>query len=176
MKKLSMLFVAAISAMALAGCKKEDSNGPWFDLPYSRQFDIPAGIGAFAVHHFYLQNIPSRYVSALMQQGKTDADVTSILTTQATLTGVFGDADFGIVDQVSLRIYHESDPTDYVEIAYRQPVPLDPGNTLPLIPSLADSKRLASADYFSLDLAVWLRGTTTDNTSVQLDLLLKATY
>lgn len=176
MFKFRLSILALLAILLTTACKKDNDLGPGFDLNYSQQFDIPAGIGGFAVHHFYLKNIPSRYVQSLTQQGKTDADVTGILTTKAELTGIFGDADFSFVDQVSLRIYHESDPTDYIEVAYRQPVPLDPGNVLSLIPTLADSKRLVSADRFSMDVVLWLRNTTLDNTQVQLNLQLKATY
>lgn len=176
MKNIRLAGFALLLLLSFAGCKKDDDLGPGFDLNYNQQLVIPAGIGGFDVHHFYLKNIPSRYLSTLQQQGKTDADITGVLTAQAELNGIFGDADFSFVDQVSVRIYHESDPTDYVEIAYRQPVPLDPGNRLPLIPSLADAKRFVSADRFSLDVVLWLRNTTVDNTEAQLSLTLKATY
>ena len=176
MKKFRAPAALLFILLAFAACKKDEQATPGFDLAYTQQFDIPAGIGNFAVHHFYLKNIPSRYAQALVQQGKTDADVKGIITTAAVLSGVYGDADFSFVDQVSVRVYHESNPNDYIEVAYRQPVPLDPGNSLPLIPSLADSKRLVSADRYSVDVVLWLRSTTIDNTQAQLNLQFKAEY
>lgn len=176
MKKLRTPGLLFLLLLAFAGCKKDEEVTPGFDLVYNQAFDIPAGIGNYAVHHFYLKNIPSRYAQALVQQGKTDADVKGIITTSAVLSGVYGDADFSFVDQVSIRVYHESDPNDYIEVAYRQPVPLDPGNTLPLLPSLANSKRLVSDDRFSVDVVLWLRSTTVDNTQAQLNLQFKAEY
>jgi hypothetical protein len=157
-------------------CNKADDQAPGFDLIYQQEFIIPPGIGSFDVHHFQIENIPSRYQQTLDLQGKTDADITGVLTTQAVLGGIFGDADLSFIDQVSVRVYDESDPTDYVEIAYRYPVPLDPGNTLPLIPSLADSKRFFKNARFSIDVVLWLRNTTQDETPVRLNLGMKATY
>lgn len=168
-----LLFFAAIAGLS---CNKSDDQAPGFDMVYLQDFTIPPGIGAFEVHHFQIENIPSRYQQYLDQHGKTDSQITGIITAQATLGGIFGDANLDFIDQVSLRVYDESDPTDWVEIAYRQPVPLDPGNTLPLIPTLADAKRFFKNSRFSLDVVFWLRNTTLDETPLRLDLQMKATF
>lgn len=169
--------VFALFALLLANvsCNKED-NSPGFDLFYQREFSIPAGIGVFQIHHFELKNIPSRYAETLLQYGKTDADITQIVTKEASLSGVFGDADLSYIDEVSVRVSRENDLTDYIEVAYRQPVPLDPGNELPLIPSLADSKRIVQNDRLNLDVVIRLRTTTVDETSARLVLVLKAKF
>lgn len=175
MQNKILLLLLSVALLGFS-CKKDDGPRPGFDLIYQQEFIIPAGISAFDVHHFQIENITSRYQQSLDQQGKTDADITGVLTQQATLSGIFGDADFSIVDQVSVRIYDASDPTDYVEIAYRYPTPLDPGNSLPLIPSLADAKRFIQNPRFSLDVVIWLRNTTQLETDVRLNLQMKATY
>ncbi len=165
----------AVIAFCMAGCKKED-NTPGFDLIYQEEFALPAGIGPFVTHHFYLQNLNTRYAALLDQYGKTDGDVTRILTLQASLIGIFGDANFNIVEEASLRVYQESDPNGFIEAAYRFPTPIDPSNTLDLIPSLADTKRIMNQDRFSIDLALRLRGTTVDEIPVRLNLQMKANY
>ena len=156
-------------------CRKED-QAPGFDMIYQQEFTIPAGIGVFQVHHFYLKNLATRYEQYLAQHGKTDGDITGVITSQAVLNGIFGDANLNFVDQVSLRVYDEANPSDYIEIAYRQPVPLEPGNSLALIPSLADCKRLMTGSRFSMDVVFWLRNSTGLETDLRLDLQLKATY
>jgi hypothetical protein len=175
MKKIAFALLAASLLMGIA-CNKNDDVAPGFDMIYRQNFTIPAGIGVFDVHHFQLKNIPTRYQQLLEQHGKTDADITGILTARAALSGIFGDANLQFVEQVSVRVYDESDPTDYVEIAYRQPTPLDPGNALPLIPSLADSKRFMTGTRFAVDVVLWLRNTTQEESDVRLDLDLKATF
>jgi hypothetical protein len=167
------LFCAALLGFS---CKKDDDQVPGFDMLYQQDFTIPAGISSFVVHHFQITDIPTRYQQSLTQYGKTDADIKGIITAQAALTGIFGDANFDIIDQVSLRAFDESNPNDYIEIAYRYPVPLDPGNNLPIIPSLADSKRFFKNSRFNLDVVIWLRGTTQTETEVRLNLQMKATY
>lgn len=170
------LFSLIFSMLLLLSCNKDRNTGPGFDMVYQHDFTIPAGIGAFVVHHFYIKDVPTRYQQLLTQHGKTDAEILDIITASASLDGIFGDADFGLVEQASLRVYDASDPTDYVEIAYRQPVPPDLGNTMGLVPSLADAKRFMTSTRFSMDLALWLRNTTQQETDTRLSLTLKARY
>ncbi|MBK7935808.1 MAG: hypothetical protein IPJ82_01365 [Lewinellaceae bacterium] len=175
--KFYLSIVAFTAILFLSGsCTKVNDQAPGFDMLYQHEFYIPAGIGVFDVHHFQIENIPTRYNEYLAQHGKTNEEITGILTSQATVGGVFGDADLAFIEQVSVRVYDKSDPSDWVEIAYRQPVPLDPGNSLPLIPSLADAKRFLSDSRFSIDVVLWLRNTTQLESQVRLDLQLKATY
>lgn len=171
-----LLHALLLLLLLSASCKKKEDTRPGFDLQYQTQFDIPAGLGPFVVHHFYLRNIPTRFEQTLLQNGKLKEDIAAILTTQANLGGIFGDADFEFIEQISVRVYNETDPNGAIEAAYRFPVPLDPGNNLPLIPSLADLKDILEEPRFSLDVALWLRKTTQIETSVRLDLQFKAVY
>lgn len=168
-------FVVLLSILGIS-CHKEESLGPGFDMVFQRNFSIPPGIGIFDVHHFQLKNIPTDWEKYLSLHGKTAEDIASVLTAQATLGGVYGDADLSPIDRISVRIYEESEPNDYVEIAYRDPAPLDTGNLLPLIPSLADSKRFFVNPRFSLDVVIYLRRTTTEQSDVQLNLTMHANF
>lgn len=174
MKKL-IYGILLLSVFSMFSCRKDDL-APGFDMTYHQEFTIPAGINVFQVHHFYLKDIPTRYQQYLGQHGKTDADVADMITATAALNGTFGDANLNFVDQVSLRVYNEANPADFIEIAYRQPVPLEPGNSLPLIPSLADYKRFMTGPYFSMDVSFYLRNSTVVETDLQLDLQVRATY
>ena len=127
-------------------------------------------------HHFYFDNLNTRYEALLSQYGKTDKEVLRILPAQASLAGIFGDLDFSIVEEVSLRVYTNSDKTDYIESAYRYPTPINPSNTLDLLPSLADCKRVMADNRFGIDLAIRLRNTTADEMPVRLSLQFKASY
>jgi hypothetical protein len=175
MKKSAFYMLLLLGLSAALSCRKNEER-PGFTLNYQEDLLIPAGIGSFDVHYFYLPNIPTRYVEALAQHGKADADIVRILATTATLNGVFGDANFNFINEVSLRVYDEANPSNKVEIAYRLPVPLEPGNTLPLIPNDTDFKRLMTGSRFGLELVLWLRNTTQMDTDVRLELQVKAEY
>ncbi len=156
-------------------CKK-DHIGPGFDLIYQRDFLLAPGLGPFVTHHFYFRDIPTRFQTLLRENGKTEADIQAVITRQASLVGIFGDADFSVVEEASLRVFTESDPKGLIEAAYRFPTPIDRSNVLDLIPSLANTKRVMANERFSIDLALRLRRNTTDETPVRLSLTLRATY
>lgn len=167
--------LAAGCILAFSACKKEDA-APGFDMFYQQEFSLAAGLGPFVTHHYYFKNLNTRYEALLSQYGKTDADITGVLPSAFALSGVFGDADFSVVEEASLRVYLESDPGDFIEVAYRFPTPLDPSNSLDLIPSLADAKRIMSENRYSIDLALRLRNTTYNEAPVRLSLQFKAVY
>jgi hypothetical protein len=170
---LSLILMLALSGLS---CQKDNALAPGYDMVFQREFSIPAGIGVFDVHHFQLKNIPSNWDQYLDQHGKTAADISAVITSQVSVGGKFGDADLGSIQQISVRIFNDSDPTDFVEIAYRDPAPFDSGNVLQLIPSLADSKRFFTAPRFSIDVVIWLRQTTLDQSDVRLDFTMRAAY
>ncbi len=157
-------------------CKKEENIGPGFDLQFQQDFTVPPGINVFAVHHFYLKNLPTNFQDLLVRHNATADDIARIRTTKAVLSGVYGDANYDFVDQVSVKAYNLDNLNDNLEVAYRQPVPLEPGNVLPLIPSLADSKKFLSAERVNLDVALWIRNTTGDEIPTRLTLTLRAEF
>jgi hypothetical protein len=176
MKKI--VYTALFLVLGLIGlsCNKEDGIAPGFDMMFQRDFQIPAGIGVFDVHHFQLKNIPSNWQEYLDKHGKTDADISGIITSQASLSGQYGDVDLSVIDRIFFRVYDESNPNDYLEIAYRDPTPLDSGNGLPLIPSLANSKRFFTNPRFAVDVVIYLRRTTQEISDVRLNLTMRATF
>lgn len=171
-----LLFLFSLMAFAGFSCNKDDGVAPGFDMVYQREFSIPVGIGVFDVHHFQLKNIPSNWEQYLIQHGKSASDIKGVVSAEASIGGVFGDVDLSVIDRISVRVYDEANPNDYVEIAYRDPAPLDTGNVLALIPSLADAQRFFSNPRFAVDVVIWLRRTTQDLSDVRLDLTMRARF
>lgn len=172
MRFLSALLVFCV--LTSLSCNKTEELGPGFDMQFQQDFTIPPGINVFAVHHFYLKSLPTYFQDLLDRYNVKLEDVARIRTTKAVLSGVYSDADYAFVDQASVRAYNIDDLNDNLELAYRQPVPLDPGNTLPLVPSLADSYKFLTADRVNLDVALWIRTTTRDEIPTRLTLTLRA--
>ncbi len=171
-----ILFLLLFTLFTLFSCHKDRDLGPGFDLPYQQEFNIPVALPVFETHHFQLKNIPTRYAQSLTLVNKTDAEVVGLLTANGNLGGIFGDADLSFIEKMSVRVFNDSNENDYIEVAYREPTPLDPGNSIPLIPTLADCKRLMTGSRFNIDVVIWLRKTTPVDTDVRLDLQLKAQY
>lgn len=173
MRYIPLLFLSVL--FAVCGCHKDRDLGPGFDLPYQQEFNIPVALSVVQVHHFQLKNIPTHYAQSLAQANKTDEEVAGLLTAKGNLSGIFGDADFSFIEKMSVRVY-DTNPDVFIEIAYREPVPLDPGNNLALIPTLVDCKPMMTGSRFNIDVVLWVRTTTLTDMDVRLDLQLKAQY
>lgn len=169
--------ILALSAPLLfSGCLKTTEPPVGVPLDYRQDFVIPAGIGPLISHHFYFKNIPARYLDYLAQSNVKPEEVTRVLLNSAVLTGINGDEEYSFIESVEMRIYDERNPSDAVEIAYRLPVPLDPGFQLPLIPNEVDVKRFLSSNRFSIDLELMLRKTTQIDSPTSLSLRFTAVY
>jgi hypothetical protein len=176
-KSILLHTLAAVVLLFAAGsCNKDDGSGPGFDMVYREKVVIYAGISPFETHHFYFGNIQSRFQQLLQQHGKTEEDIDQILLEQGSITGVFGDERLEFLQEISIRLYDGIDVTDYIETAYRLPVPLDAGNNVGLIPTLADSKRFLQNNRFGIDVVLRLRNIPQEYNEVWLDLKFKATY
>lgn len=164
-----------IALASLLACNKETLK-PGFEIPFVAELTIPPGLNPFDTHYFIINNLTSRYDALLQQNGVTDADISGIATQQAGVFGIFGDENFDFVQEASLRVFPESNPDDWIEIAYRLPVPLNPGSRLDLIPSLADSKRILQMPRFSAALMLRLRRTPTIESDIRVNFIMRAQY
>ncbi len=172
----SIFTLAFIVMVGLTDCKKEELFDKYANLVYREYFDIPAGVGVFDVHHFYINQMPTKYLSSLAQGGVGKNDVTKVLTSQGSISALFGDADLRFVDRISIRAFAEGDPSNYIEIAYRDPSPVNPGTSIGLIPSLASAQEFFQQDFVNIDVVFYLRETTTEAVNMQLDLTMRAGY
>ena len=167
---------AVFLLFVLGSCNRDEDTGPGFEMIFQEDFYIPPGISPFETHHFFRKNIPTRFEQYLLQNGKTADDIETILLEQGNLTGQFGDADLGFIQEISVRLYDGIDVTDYIETGYRQPVPFDAGNNLGLIPTLANTKRFFENYRYGIDVVIRLRDIPQIESEVRLDLKFKATF
>lgn len=175
---IRLLVTLIICLVSVTNCKKDELFERYTDLVYREVFEIPAGIGIFDVHHFYIENVPSKYLDILNSANITPAEVQKVLTVEGSLSGLFGDADLEFIDKISIRLFADGNPSNYLEIAYRDPIPANQGNLIGLIPSLASSQEFISAETGTLnfDIVIWLRNTTAESIPMQMDLKLRAGY
>ncbi len=169
-------FAALVLLFFSGSCNKDNDSGPGFEMIFQENFYIPPGLSPFETHHFFRENIQSRFQQYLVQNGKTEDDIESILLEQGSLTGQFGDAQLEFIQEISVRIYDGIDVSDYIETGYRQPVPFDAGNTIGLIPTLANTKRFIADNRYGIDVVLRIREIPQIESEVRLDLKLKAKY
>jgi hypothetical protein len=167
------LFITLLATLSGLGCRKNEGPGPGYDLQFRQFIEVPVGINVFQVHHFYLENIPTQYFETLNSVGRDSTEIEKVLTLEGTLAGQFADVDLRFIRSVSVRAYTDS-PNDFLEIAYNDPAPVNPGNRLTLYPSLADSKFFFAREKINLDIAIQINRVTEDNYPLQLDLTMRA--
>ncbi len=144
MKKI-ILFI--VSILIFTQCR--DNNGD-FELLYTVEFEIPAGIPAFPFQNVEVEvpnfNIEQRFSSA----GFMVDEVTRINARSIRLDALTGSADFSFLQRAILEIRNPEDVNDKREIAFLEFVPNNQGNTLDLIPSLPDVAEYLKAGNFIL--------------------------
>ncbi len=158
---MKKLFFALIP-FAFFACKKNDERSSILVPLRPVAFEFPSGSSPADTYHFYIENEATDVEDAIIAAGKTWADVSRIEGASAVIEADFLDAQFKWFDEVSMRFY-ATDQTNFLEAFYRYPVPVDAGNRLDLIPSLADLKGNMKPDEVSFDLAIRPRGVTPES-------------
>jgi len=144
---MKKVIIFALTVLIFAQCR--DNNGD-FELLYTTEFEIPAGIPAFPFQNVEVEvpnfNIEQRFSSA----GFTVDEVTSIHARSIQLDVATGNPDFSFLQQVILEIRNPDDIEDRREIAFLEFIPNNQGNRLDLIPSLPDVADYIKAGNFIL--------------------------
>lgn len=171
--KIYLLFTLCVLCFS---CKKDVDEGPGFDMIIQKDFEIPAGISPFQVHHFILSDVPTNYLDLLKEAGKVDSEITGIRNTTGDLSAAFGDARLDFIQRISIKAFPSDDENDLLEVSYRDPAPNDSGNLLGLIPSLADAKSHLGQARINFDVIIHTRYTTQESVPVRLDLRFRAKF
>lgn len=168
MKNYRIFLLLLLPVLLLDACKKKD-DGPSLDMvlePVS--FVIPAGANAFETIHFLVKDRPTHFFEILDAAGIKPEQVTGMAGATATFEADFADAQYKYLYDVSIRVYKEPDSDDFVEAFYREPIPDNAGNTLGLIPSLANLDGFLKTDIVSFDIAILPRVTTPESIPTRL--------
>jgi hypothetical protein len=168
------LFFSLLALLTIT-CKK-DNTGPAVDMIYRRDFEIQAGLNPLVSHHFYLNNNASKYLPSIQAANIQDSSVIQVTNATGELSAIFGDAKLDFISRISVRIFEEGKPNQYIEVAYRDPAPINSGATLGLIPTLANVKNIMRKDRFGIDIVIETRAITTETIPARIDLKFKAFY
>lgn len=147
-------FLLLLFPLIVSSCGKDDII--LFEMEYTEDFEIQAGLNSFETHHFLIKDISTNYNNLLQTFDQTDSQVSNINPQNARLDALFSSATYDIIREISVRIYKD-DVTNYKEIFYIENVPLNTGGDLNLIPTLVDVRDILSGDSFNIDIAIQFR-------------------
>jgi hypothetical protein len=164
------LVLIALTALSIS-CNGEEDK-PAFTMAYEMDFDIPAGLNTFVNHVF-----PKGPLNTSIQNFSGQfplADIKSIRTIRATVSPVFSNTDFSVIDESIIDIFDPDDSNDLFEAAYTIQVPNRQLSTLELVPSLTNLQEVMIKDKFGLNFEFRLRTISTTNQTWRLRLELGA--
>lgn len=168
MKNYRTCLLLLLSVLLLETCKKKD-DGPSLNMvlePIS--FEIPAGANPFETIHFLVKDRATHFFEVLDAAGIKPEQVTGIVAAAAHFEADFADADYKYFQEVSVSVYKEPDSEITREAFYREPIPLEQGNNLPLIPSAVNLDGFLKTDIISFDIAILPRAVTPESIPTRL--------
>ena len=142
--------------LLLSSCNKDNARVE-FEIPLQNiDFEIQPGLNTFQVHYFNFDNIPTNSAELFSANNFSFENASAIVPLEGNLSALFGGADFEFIEQLSLRICDAGDFSENcgTEIFYRQPVPLNVGNILPLVPSDISIKQYLTQDKVNIQLKI----------------------
>jgi hypothetical protein len=146
------------SLLLITSCKK-DQDEILFPFPLQDiEFSIPPTASPFQVHYFNLENVVTNQ-EGLFSSNNIDANSdVRIVPLESSLNVLVGNIDYDFIEQMSIRICDAGDVSENcgTEIFWRQPVPLNVGNILDLIPSDIDVKRYLTQEKVNIQVKLEL--------------------
>jgi len=147
--------IIAINAFSLLSCVKE--NNVLFEMAYEANFEIAAGLNTLDEHNFVIPNI---YIDTAQKWGahNTNSSKFSAITPLSLrLSNVSTSRGYEFVDIASVVFVDATNPSISVEAFYRDPVPLNTGSDLELIPTLANFKTMFMKNRININVRLRLR-------------------
>ena len=146
MKKL--LFITLLSASVLISCDKI-SKLTQFNLEYDETVVIPATLGANIPFNVQTPDIETDSESSFSVNDTRKDLIEHIELTQMTLT-VSSPSNGTFSFLKSIKVYISADGLDEIEVASKENIPDDVGNTLALETTDTDLKEYIKKDNFNL--------------------------
>ena len=155
MKNIALLL---FSLLLVTSCRKNQDN-VIFPFPLQdTDFSIPPTASPFQVHYFNLENIVTNHEELFSTNNIDENSDVRILPLEASLNVLVGNVDYDFIEQMSIRICDAGDVSENcgTEIFWRQPVPVNVGNILTLIPSDIDVKRYLTQEKVNIQVKLEL--------------------
>lgn len=145
MKKTLFILLAC---WAIAGCRKDDfGNG--FEMIYSFNLEVDAGISPAFSHSYTIENIPTQITNTASLNGFTVDDVTKINSKFLRVDMVApASGEYNYLENVYLEV--KTDSLGPIEIGYLEFLPNNTDGTLNLIPSQTDLIDYLTGERFDL--------------------------
>ena len=169
---IKILFFLAFAVISSGGCNNDDAVAG-FEMVYTRDFEIFAGLNTFETHNFRLPNFSAQYASRLAANGLTKADISDVLPRRFLINNISGNITFNDLQRARLFI-SKTDGTLEREIAFLEPVPSDIGYQMDLVPTLATVAEILDTENFDLILKLNYRSVSSQSVDARITVVFQA--
>lgn len=165
-----LLPMLIISCLGVSHCTK-DETPTLFDMVYVFNLDMPAALNTVQTHFIELNKIPTQIESILADHQLTVADIGRIEPYNGQLEVVLAPADLDYFQEIFVELI---DTPNRWECFYTPNVPLNTGNRVVLVGTLADFKPWLTQSAMNLRMGFRLRQPSPSALSFTLRLTFKA--
>lgn len=166
----TLLSLALLAAILSLNCN-DSRERVLFDLVYVLPFSLPAGLNTVQTHFVEFPKVPTRYESLLAEHGLEDSQIGRIEPYSGILDIVLLPEKLSFCREVFVEFL---DGTNRLECFYTPSVPLDTGNRLTLVGTIADFKGLLRESAMNLRIGFRLREPTPSALNYSIRLTFKA--
>lgn len=160
-------------AIAFGSCKKDDP--PLFIIPINNvKFTVDATMQPPFTYYIPVNNVLTNAMTIINAHGIDTNEIRSIRPGRATMLALFGEGDLDFLDAVSVRLCPVGSNKENCgqEVFYRDPVPLNPGLELELVPSnVSDVRDFVFPDIINIQVKLErLRNFPQSTFDIRLDM------
>lgn len=149
---MKRIYFLLVSFCLLLSCG--DGTTPLFEMNVEADLLIPAGLNNLETHYFTLRDVPTRID---LYSNNTTSPIDRIQASNATLEGRIFDLDYSIVDQITIHVISNTDPTEKKEIFYNNIIPFSEESNLRLFSSLSNVEPMLTEEFVDLEVRIVFR-------------------
>lgn len=160
-----------VLTLSLQSCSK--NRDVLFDLPIELRFEIPAGLNPLDRHFLTIPNVNTN-LSSFKDQFETGGQPMKIVPSNAVLSSLDGNINFGFLREVQVSIYVNNDPDQDHELFLTDNVPPNAGRNVVILPFDNDISDLLEPPQVDFVISWRLRATTPARIESVINLTLSA--
>lgn len=172
MRKL--LFFLIITLITIS-CSRDNGERVFEMLYPNFQFTLPAGLNATTAWAYELRNVSSN-LNSYLRENQTDTSAVAAINPVAARISSLDGLDYKFVEEISVRICSndKSQCTAADEVFYIDDLRGKAGESIKLLPTLRNVKKLLSQERFRLEVVFFLRNTSPYSVESKLDMSFEA--
>ena len=142
-----------------SSCKEKETEV--FSFTNEVQFNINAGLDNVLTHIFVIEDLPSTFEAAAVQNGFSLEEISRVNTSTAEFRGIFEDGEYSNIQRVAVNIIDPAGEYPTQEIFFQEIIDINHTGPLQLFGSLSNVKDILTRDRYNIEIELQFRAPTT---------------